>query len=115
MKFVELFAGAGGMACGLKQAGHEPICAVEIDPDAAETYRRNIGDHVWEQDVRKVVSILPEADMLVGGPPCQGFSTAGAKRAEDPRNQLFQAFLGLQVWNAHHQMQQLPSQLKLLN
>ena len=75
---IDLFAGAGGMTEGFRRAGFTPILAVEIDADAAATYRANLGDHVIDEPIECVLSDrFPEADVVIGGPPCQGFSPLG--------------------------------------
>ena len=75
---IDLFAGAGGMTEGFRRAGFTPIFAVEIDADAAATYRANLGDHVIAEPIERVLSDrLPAADVIIGGPPCQGFSPLG--------------------------------------
>ncbi len=100
--YIDLFAGAGGLSLGLERAGFRGVIAVEQDKWAAETYCANhpgipmhvrdiqaIGDSEIRQLVRDPV------DVIVGGPPCQGFSHANtAKRdPKDPRNSLFQDFV----------------------
>ena len=91
-RLIDLFAGCGGLSLGFKSAGFEACQAVEIDPDAAETYRLNVDDHVHIGDVAGVCD-WPQADVVVGGPPCQGFSLLGNRDPEDPRNELWRAFL----------------------
>lgn len=76
--FIDLFAGCGGLSLGLTQAGFKCKWAIEIDPNAAETYRYNLGDHIICDDVRNVdTKSVPSADLLVGGFPCQPFSLSG--------------------------------------
>ena len=74
-ELIDLFAGCGGMTRGFCDSGRfKPIFAVESDPDAAETYRRNFGgSHVIEVPIEDV-AVFPSADVVIGGPPCQGFS-----------------------------------------
>jgi DNA (cytosine-5)-methyltransferase 1 len=83
---ISLYSGAGGMDLGFAQAGFELVWANELDPLAVQTYRENIGDQVVCGDVLEV--LIPEArpDVLVGGPPCQGFSVIGRMREDDPRS-----------------------------
>lgn len=92
-----LFCGAGGLDLGLIQAGNRIIWANDIAHDAVETYRRNIGDHVVEGDVRNLdFSVVPNADVIVGGFPCQGFSQANYRRTvDDDRNFLYRSFRDL--------------------
>ena len=72
MRIVSLFSGAGGLDLGLKYAGHKVVWANDIDPDAVETYRRNIGDHIVLGDISAIRSSdIPECDVVVGGFPCQ--------------------------------------------
>lgn len=85
--FVDLFAGCGGFSLGLKQAGLRPIWAVEIDPDATQTYRHNLGNHIVLADIATVdTTDVPEADVLVGGFPCQPFSISGLQRGFDGKD-----------------------------
>lgn len=70
---IDLFAGCGGMTWGFREAGFESVFAVEWDADAVETYRCNFGDHIFEGAIEDVAG-FPAADVIIGGPPCQGFS-----------------------------------------
>lgn len=90
LRAIDLFAGAGGASLGLIAAGWDVVAAVEWDKDASETYRRNVGDHVVEADVAGLVpDDLPDADYWHASPPCQGFSWAGKRDPDDPRNGLW--------------------------
>ncbi|MBA2649217.1 MAG: DNA cytosine methyltransferase [Legionella sp.] len=91
MKIVSLFSGCGGLDLGLTQAGHQIIWANDIFTDASATYRRNIGAHIDERDIKIIPSMeIPNCDVVVGGFPCQGFSVANMKRSvDDTRNQLY--------------------------
>jgi DNA (cytosine-5)-methyltransferase 1 len=90
--FIDLFAGAGGMTQGFVEAGGVPVFAVEYDPSAAETYRLNFGSHVFAGDIADVHE-YPAADVIIGGPPCQGFSQLGTRNHEDPRNYMWAHYL----------------------
>jgi DNA (cytosine-5)-methyltransferase 1 len=122
LKVVDLFAGCGGLSLGLEQAGFTPVFVNELNDDARATYIRNRADaHEWlsepgfhSSDVKKMVldkNYLPalekrlssnfglahgDLDLLVGGPPCQGFSGIGHRRSYSvdkeqlPSNHLFQ-------------------------
>ncbi len=99
--FVDLFCGAGGMTQGLVDAGFQPVASVEINPIASATHRRNFpkchhfcGD-VYEFEGEKWLSQInsPSIHLVVGGPPCQGFSIAGKRDPNDPRNHLFKEFI----------------------
>ena len=76
---------------GFIQAGHTIVWANDLFTDAVRTYRRNIGDHIVEKDIRQIASNdMPECDLVMGGFPCQGFSVANTKRnVSDERNTLY--------------------------
>jgi DNA (cytosine-5)-methyltransferase 1 len=95
MKVISLFSGAGGLDLGFIQAGHEVVWANDHDKDAVMTYQKNIGEHIVGGDIEKInVEEIPDADILIGGFPCQGFSCANMRRsAEDKRNSLYLQFL----------------------
>ncbi len=91
---VSLFAGAGGMDLGLEQAGMKVIWANDIDPDACETYRMWSDAVVVEGDISRIgFATVPNADVIVGGFPCQGFSLAGPRKLNDERNTLYKYFV----------------------
>ncbi|MEG4346153.1 DNA cytosine methyltransferase [Microcoleus sp. A003_D6] len=100
-RFVDLFCGAGGMTQGLLQAGFRPVASVEINPIASATHTKNFPDcHHFCDDIKNLNSqkLLaqigsPEVHLVVGGPPCQGFSVAGKRDPNDPRNRLFREFV----------------------
>lgn len=94
MKVLSLFSGAGGLDLGIIQAGNEVIWANDIDKDAVETYRKNIGEHIVCEDIKNIdISSLPDPQVVVGGFPCQGFSLANRLRTlDDDRNQLYRFF-----------------------
>jgi DNA (cytosine-5)-methyltransferase 1 len=99
---VDLFSGAGGFSAGLQKEGFRTIFAVEIDPDACATFRANHqGVDLFQDNIAKLSTSdllqrlhvkSEDLELLVGGPPCQGFSTVGSKKVDDPRNQLFQHY-----------------------
>lgn len=95
MKIVSLFSGAGGLDLGLIKAGHEIIWANDFDHDAVQTYIKNIGPHIIEGDISKILSSeIPDCDVVVGGFPCQGFSLANRSRSsDDDRNKLYKQFV----------------------
>lgn len=94
-RLIDLFAGCGGLTAGFRQAGFRPVLAVESDPIAASTYVANFGaGHVRNQALETVADDdLPSADVVVGGPPCQGFSGLGRRDPDDDRNQLWREYL----------------------
>lgn len=89
---VDLFAGAGGFTLGFVQAEFVPVFAVEMDKAAAATYEANFGPHCLAKDVNDIET-FPAADVIIGGPPCQGFSNLGARIPNDPRNQLWRHYV----------------------
>ncbi|MFA5393699.1 MAG: DNA (cytosine-5-)-methyltransferase [Candidatus Ratteibacteria bacterium] len=104
-QYVDLFSGAGGLSLGFKWAGWQPLVANDIEESFLATYRQNIHSVAICGDIRKkevVNAILLTAKQnrcaekpffVLGGPPCQGFSTAGKRRTlEDERNHLFNEF-----------------------
>ena len=94
MRVISLFSGAGGLDLGLIQAGNTVIWANDIDENAVATYKENIGDHIVCDDIKNIaIRDLPDAEVVVGGFPCQGFSLANRRRSiEDERNQLYRFF-----------------------
>jgi DNA (cytosine-5)-methyltransferase 1 len=98
---VGLFVGAGGLDLGFRQAGFRVLAATDHDPFAERTYKLNNPDVPFIlEDIRTLsVERILEAtrnrrpDVIVGGPPCQGFSTLGDRVSADPRNALVQAFV----------------------
>ena len=94
MKIISLFSGAGGLDLGLIQAGNQVIWANDIDANAVETYRKNIGNHIIQDDIKNIdIEQIPDGDVVVGGFPCQGFSQANRFRMlDDSRNQLYRFF-----------------------
>jgi DNA (cytosine-5)-methyltransferase 1 len=92
LKLVSLFSGAGGLDRGFEKAGYEIVFSNEYDRTIWNTYRANFPDSYL--DTRSITDIqnkdIPEADGLIGGPPCQSWSEAGAHRGiTDERGQLF--------------------------
>lgn len=99
--FLDLFCGAGGMTQGLVQAGFKPLASVEISPIASATHKKNFPQcHHFCGDIENFDSVKwleeigsPEIHLVAGGPPCQGFSVAGKRDPNDPRNRLFYEFI----------------------
>ncbi len=87
---LDLFAGAGGLTLGfhLADLGYLPIFAVEHDPAAADTFARNFGCDVYAGDIEDAPRYPDDIDVIIGGPPCQGFSPLGRDRDDRSRAQL---------------------------
>ena len=88
--FASLYCGAGGLDLGFMAAGFQCIAAFDADAVAVATYNRNLGPHAKTVDLRgpdpEVVDALNSVDVVLAGPPCQGFSTAGRNDPSDERN-----------------------------
>lgn len=96
MKLISLFCGAGGLDLGFHKAGFTTIAANEFDKKITPTYKANFPNALLiEGDIRNVFSSeFPDADGIIGGPPCQSWSEAGAlKGIKDQRGQLFYEYI----------------------
>jgi DNA (cytosine-5)-methyltransferase 1 len=92
-QLMDLFAGCGGMTRGFVDSGfYEPVFAVEWDADAAETYSANFGNHVFTGPIEDVES-FPEVAVVIGGPPCQGFSPLNMRGVGLDRRGLWREYL----------------------
>lgn len=100
LNVMDLFSGAGGLSCGFQMAGHKIILGVDCDKDSCKTFSENHPDSIClEDDIReisetKIRDIIGKKriDVVIGGPPCQGFSISGKRISSDPRNKLFLQF-----------------------
>lgn len=113
LRFADVFAGCGGLSLGLLQAGCQGVFAIEKSPLAFETLRHNLVDgqrHQFDWPIwlpkkamtceellanhgAQLDALKGNIDLVVGGPPCQGFSTAGRRDPADPRNQMTEQYL----------------------
>ncbi|WP_443191758.1 DNA cytosine methyltransferase [Pseudomonas indica] len=99
---LTLFSGAGGFSYGFASAGIKPLCGAEIDENACKSYENNVGSPCHNVDLAKTPPAFfkellggKEPFAIIGGPPCQGFSTAGSRVSTDPRNSLIFNYLNI--------------------
>lgn len=100
MKIIDLFCGIGGLSLGFEQAGFEVVSAVDMWADAVKTYNHNREERVAEvisvedYNVKELPAIIVHEKItgIIGGPPCQGFSTVGKREVDDPRNKMYLEF-----------------------
>lgn len=99
-EFIDLFCGAGGLSVGLEQEGFRPVAAIDKDRSAILTYRFNrpwlTGGNIIHDDIRDLVGqdLFPHVPVVVGGPPCQGFSVVNKhKKENDERNDLYKFYV----------------------
>ena len=109
LNVIDLFSGCGGMSLGFKWAGFNSVLATDIDENAISTYEHNfpnvpvIGDdlkHIKKCEFDRLIADN-SIDVVIGGPPCQGFSLANKRRntiKDDPRNELFYDFVRVVNW-----------------
>ncbi|MDB8556553.1 DNA cytosine methyltransferase [Turicibacter sanguinis] len=91
--FIDLFSGAGGFLRGFLDAGFQPLFSVEIWEPAIQTHKKNYPNvKLIDKDIREIsdsyIEKYKNVDVIIGGPPCQGFSTIGKRLDKDPRNEL---------------------------
>lgn len=96
-KLLDLFCGAGGLSLGFERTGYSIVKAIDIDKWAIETYNINRRKKVGEvKDITTVnqdyIKLLGQIDGIIGGPPCQGFSTSGQRLIDDDRNKLYREY-----------------------
>lgn len=127
MKVIDLFSGVGGLSAGFEKAGYDIVLANEFDKDIAKSYQLNHKKTIMIND--DIKNILPEVekyknkiDVIIGGPPCQGFSMAGARIRknsflEDPRNFLFRNYFSVvqAVEPKYFVMENVPGMLSMEN
>lgn len=101
-KVIDLFSGVGGLSKGFSNAGFDVVLANEIDVSIANSYEQNhpnvkmLNEDITNLDIEKVFSEYKNIGVIVGGPPCQGFSQKGKRNImDDPRNYLFKYFLNV--------------------
>lgn len=97
---IDLFCGIGGLSLGFDMAGFDTVLSVDVWKDAIETFNHNRTNKVarimdvckLNKDSIKELTGIDEVDGIIGGPPCQGFSTVGTRQSDDPRNHLYLEF-----------------------
>ncbi|WP_175542112.1 DNA cytosine methyltransferase [Natrinema hispanicum] len=102
---IDLFAGAGGFSLGFQEAGFDLLAAADKSEAALESYEHNLEnvttagvylDKISPQELSERVNVEPEeVDVVIGGPPCKGFSTAGKMDPDDPRNSLVANYINI--------------------
>jgi len=99
-KIIDLFSGCGGLSLGFKNAGYEIMCGVDVDEKALETFKYNFPDSETinidlsnKQKLSEFISVYKskKPDVIIAGPPCQGFSLTGPRKFNDKRNSLYLA------------------------
>lgn len=98
---IDLFSGCGGMSLGFEMAGFKALLAIDVWKDALATYKFNNKDVdtlcadilTLDPNVIKSQYNISEVDVIIGGPPCQGFSIAGKRTIDDKRNELYKSFV----------------------
>ncbi len=94
MKTLSLFAGAGGLDMGFKNAGYDIIWANDINEDACDTHKSWSDSVIVNEDIKNIsINSLPDAEVILGGFPCQGFSLAGPRKVDDSRNLLYRFYV----------------------
>jgi DNA (cytosine-5)-methyltransferase 1 len=99
-RLIDLFSGAGGMSLGFSGffgQPFKPVWANDFNQFCVNTYNKNFGSHSVVGDIVEILENqhiqIPEADVVIGGPPCQGFSLLNKNRENDPRKELWRPFL----------------------
>lgn len=130
LNIIDLFSGVGGFSAGFRKAGFNVLVANEIDETISESYKKNHPETLMIND--DIKNILPEIkkidkkiDVIIGGPPCQGFSMAGARIREnkkdafldDPRNYLFRHYFRIvqETEPKYFVMENVPGMLSMSN
>lgn len=130
MNVIDLFAGVGGLSTGFRKAGFNIVLANEIDTSIAESYKKNHPETMMiNEDIKNILPQLDglnsKIDVIIGGPPCQGFSMAGARIREnkstqflnDPRNYLFRNYFQIvqKIEPKYFIMENVPGMLSMQN
>ena len=93
---VSLFSGGGGLDIGFKQAGFNIVWAIDINQDAVNSYKHNVGDEIICGDLFQIdEQQITRCDFVIGGPPCQSFSLAGNRHSDDQRGRLVWRYIDI--------------------
>lgn len=103
-KYIDLFCGCGGLSLGFQMSGFQPVAGIDFNEAAIRTYKRNFKSakaicadilKIDKEDILADIGNIKDIDVIIGGPPCQGFSNANKNYVEldDPRNKLFFEFV----------------------
>lgn len=102
---IDLFCGCGGFSLGFQQAGFQVQLGIDLWADATVTYKKNFPNALGlNEDIKNVSADMmlnllqmsgDEIDVIIGGPPCQGFSLSGKRNEDDPRNELYKSFVSI--------------------
>ena len=102
---VDLFCGCGGLSLGFQQAGFKVLAGIDHDKPALQTFQKNLNTHAldldladdnWVEKCEEQIGVS-KIDVLIGGPPCQGYSLTGTRNPNDPRNKLYNSvFVGIE-------------------
>lgn len=101
LKVIDLFCGAGGLSCGFMKgdngAHFESVLALDNDKAAIRTYNANFGEHGIVANIEEWIAenTIPKADIVIGGPPCQGFSLLNKNREGDHRRALWEPYMDI--------------------
>ena len=123
---IDLFCGAGGLSLGFKQAGFNVLLGIDAWEDAIITYKHNLKAKTICEDITQVKPLKALADsgidpntidVIIGGPPCQGFSLSGKRLYDDPRNKLYKSFVEMvrDIRPAVFLMENVPGLIKLFD
>lgn len=127
MNVIDLFCGCGGFSKGFQQAGFNVRLGIDIWSDAIKTYKFNFPDaatitedlsNLTGEQLLSVANLAAnEVDVIIGGPPCQGFSLSGKRMLDDPRNILYKSFVRMveTIQPKAFVMENVPGLIKLFN
>ena len=123
---IDLFCGAGGLSCGFERAGCNILLGIDNDKMALETFKANhngaqaicgdITEIHYESDIKPLLGDA-SVDVIIGGPPCQGFSLSGPRNFDDPRNKLYLSYIRLveEIKPAAFVIENVPGLVALFN